>query len=87
MTIWKFPLEVTDEQIVRMPAGSTILAVQVQQGTPCLWAKVDPESEQYDRRIFIHGTGHALHPDANFHLGTFQLLDGRFVGHVFSVLP
>lgn len=86
-TIWKFPLEVVDEQSVEMPAGASPLTVQVQKGEPCLWARVNPANERMQRRVFIHGTGHPLHADAMAYLATFQLLGGTFVGHVFLEYP
>jgi len=41
-SIWKYPLQVTDAQTIDVPEGSEALSVQVQNGTPCLWARVDP---------------------------------------------
>lgn len=87
MTIWKFPLDVTDVQDVRMPAGAEVLTVQVQYEAPVLWAKVDPGNAYEPRRVFIHGTGHKVHPDAAHYVGTFQMLGGQFVGHVFTERP
>lgn len=40
-TIWKFPLEVTDEQVLMVPKGAKLLTVQKQDGKPCLWCEVD----------------------------------------------
>lgn len=87
MTIWKFPLAVTHVQMVQLPAGAEVLTVQVQHGGPCLWARVDPSNPPVARRVFIHGTGHECHADAAVYLGTFQLADGEFVGHVFTDRP
>ena len=85
-TIWKYPLKVTDEQIINLPIGSEYLSVQVQNGTPCLWAKVNPQENVIIRvKIVTVGTGHpADHVNEYMQfLGTYQLFDGEFVGHVF----
>ena len=86
-TIWKFNLKATDTQTIEMPAGAVVLTVQVQNGTPCLWAMVDPE-ESASKRIFkTFGTGHQIDNSRNVPLlfvGTYQLLDGNLVFHVFE---
>lgn len=43
MTIWKFPLKITDYQLVVMPECAQILSVQMQYGTLCLWALVNQD--------------------------------------------
>lgn len=86
--IWKYPLEVVDEQIIQMPGHASIVSVQVQYGTPCLWAVVNPATaraqSQRGRKIRIVGTGHDFDASNLKYIGTFQLLDGKFVGHVFE---
>jgi hypothetical protein len=85
MTIWKYPLIVTDKQIVAMPAGAKILSVQTQGGVLCLWAMVSPSNPLTDRIIFIFGTGHQIEDAENLaFIGTFQVDGGRFVFHVFE---
>ena len=83
--IYKYTLEVTDEQEVKMPAGAQILCVQVQHGRPTLWALVDPEKKLEDRRFFVHGTGNPIHSDAKVkcYIGTVQI--NGFVWHVFEM--
>lgn len=64
-----------------------------------LWALVDPTAEKKPRHIFIHGTGMDIEEaeavasmvkglpvsgGATTYIGTFQLLGGNFVGHVFE---
>ena len=85
-SIWKFELEVTDEQLIEIPAGSLLLDVQVQHGTPCLWARVEPEAEKVKRRIFTHGTGHPVPETTGDYIGSYQLQGGAFVGHVFEAV-
>jgi hypothetical protein len=83
-TIWKYPLELTDEQTVKMPLGAQILSVQVQRGHVCLWALCNELAPQTDRRIFIHGTGHIVSAKNPKFLGTVQLEAGALVFHVFE---
>jgi len=83
--IFKFPLQITDIQKINMPKDSTILTVQVQKGTPCLWALVDTDKEAEERFIRIIGTGHPVPENILRYIGTFQVLEGTFIGHVFEV--
>ena len=84
-TIWKYELEVTDEQVISVPVEAQALAVQVQGGKPCIWALVDSEAERRHRTVYIHGTGHevSLGAQSGRHLGTVQLAGGALVFHVF----
>ena len=86
-TIYKYPLEGTDEQIVLMPRGAEILCVQVQNGIPCLWADISTENaqEREKRYIRIIGTGHELPKAVMKYIGTFQM--GALVFHVFEASP
>jgi len=84
MTIWKFPLRVTDSQLVLMPEGAKILCVQVQDATPCLWAKIDPNLAPTPRKIETRGTGHDVGPQCDHYIGTYQLHGGALVFHVFD---
>jgi len=87
MTIWKFPFAVADEFQVQMPAGSQVLSVQVQNGQPCMWAKVYEDAPFVTRRFRVYGTGHGI-PEAlplDF-VGTFQVQDGLLVFHLFEEL-
>ena len=84
--IYKYPLQVTDEQEIRAPIGMKPLSVQVQNGRPFLWALVDPGAGDVMHSVYVHGTGHELAGNyADRFVGTFQLEGGAFVGHVFCV--
>lgn len=83
--IRKYPLMMVDSQEVEMPAGSEILHVGVQKGTPTVWAIVDPEETTFaEKRIIeIYGTGHRIEDtEHSVYLGT--VMDGPFVWHVFE---
>ena len=83
--IYKYQLIIDDRQIVVMPKGAEILCVQVQNNIPCIWAKVNTgKVENEERIIFIFETGHTIYNEELKYLGTFQLIDGNIVFHVFE---
>jgi hypothetical protein len=86
MTIFKYPLHVGDDITIAMPRGARLLSVQVQAGTPCVWAIVDPSAPSVRRRLVLRGTGHNAEglSMAPF-VGTFQLEGGAFIGHLFDL--
>lgn len=81
-SIWKFPLDVTDEQQVEMPVGSQALSVQMQGEQACLWALVDTEAEKEERTVQIFETGHSVTGEGDF-VGTFQVHGGALIFHAF----
>lgn len=101
-SIWKYELETTGEQTIRVPAlfngirqvsfKDQILKVDTQNDKLCMWCLVDLGFEvtefvrvDVDRKINIFGTGHQV-PNLltkDSYIGTYQLMDGCFIGHVF----
>ena len=59
--IYKYKLEFQPIQIVKLPL-KRILTIQIQDGTPCLWALVDTEGRLIGllNRLYGRGTGIAL---------------------------
>ena len=89
-TIYKYPVPVYDYVRVRMPVGARILTVQVQNGTPCIWALVnaDPFALSEDRVFRLFGTGHNVPDgDALTYVGTYQMNSGALVFHLFEESP
>ena len=84
-TIWKYPLQVTDTQEIAMPGGAELLAVQMQNDTPTLWARVDTVEPYAPRRIVIVGTGNPGWNGVGEYIGTFQMHGGALVFHAFEV--
>lgn len=85
-TIWKYPLEITDRQMLIVPEGGRFLTVQLQKGELTLWAEVDTEACKRVRQIAIIGTGNSAEPApaaVHRYIGTAQMLP--FVWHVFEV--
>jgi len=85
MKVFKYPLELADKIVLKMPENAQMLCVQVQYGSVCLWAAVDPEAPDEKRTIYVRGTGHELGMAAvSKYIGTFQLTGGALVFHVFD---
>lgn len=87
-TIHKYPFGISDEFGILMPTGAQILCVQVQRGNPCIWALVDPDAPKCNFWFRLRGTGQPMHGSdivsVEKYIGTFQLHDGSFVGHLFK---
>lgn len=82
-TIWKVPIQISDEQQIAIPKDSEILCVQVQYGTPCLWFLCDPQEPNHVKTIRVFGTGHpVVEKLVGRYIGTFQ--QPPFVWHVFE---
>ena len=82
-TIYKYPIEITDFQILKVPQNRKFLTVQVQNEKPYIWAEVDTDSPTVDINIYVFGTGHPIPPiDINY-IGTVQMYEGRGVFHVY----
>lgn len=69
---------------LHLPDGAVPLCVQVQDGEPCLWARVNVDAPPVLHHFRIAGTGHALDDKVGRYTGTFQLHGGALVFHVFA---
>jgi len=83
--IWKFPLKLTDEQEVNLPAGAEILAMQMQGEVLCMWVLVDEQVEKTKnlKTIRIIGTGYPDDVSKSEYFTTFQIPKIGIVLHVF----
>lgn len=86
--IYKYPIEIQDEQVVLLPTGAKILTVQTQGGKAFLWAMVNPTMpNDMAVTIRIFGTGHTIQDaDRLEYIGTIQMCGGALVFHVFKVV-
>jgi hypothetical protein len=57
ITVWKYQLEAEDEQAIEMPVGAEILWFGYQNGTCCIWARVNTTSDLENRHFSVRGTG------------------------------
>ena len=82
MTIYKYEIETTSIQILRLPVHHTILKVAEQDGILCMWVEVNPRRELADVIVRVFGTGEDQpHDKALTHIETVLMLP--FVWHVY----
>jgi len=86
ISVWKFNLQAIDKQEIQIPVGAELLTVQLQNGEPCLWARVDTDQLVETRQIEIHGTGHELPDTTRKYIGTYQMANDTLIFHVFESL-
>jgi len=58
--IYKYQLDTTDIQNIKMPKGAEILCIQVQNNIPCIWCLVNPDNAIDCRTFEIYGTGNPI---------------------------
>jgi hypothetical protein len=71
---------------ISMPRGARVIAAQAQDGIPVIWAIVDTEAPRELVSVLVLMTGEDFNAGEIINhqfAGTFQLEDGRYVGHVF----
>jgi len=84
-TIWKFPLELHEEQKIEMPKGANIIHCAEQHDRICLWAEVDPKASKVYQTFYVLGTGWDHRPkSAITHVGSVVMSKSPFVWHVYG---
>ena len=81
--VWKYLLTTTGYQELELPANAKLLTVHAQDEMPCLWVLVDPDERKVTQGIWIVGTGELANIEGDY-VGTFHLVAGAFVFHVFA---
>ena len=84
-TIHKYPVSVTDEFVINMPRGAEILSIDLQNDMPYMWVLVDTNNNSKIRKFRVFGTGQLDIPYGVKYIGTFIILCGNFVGHLFEI--
>ena len=91
VTIWKIPVDIIDEQTIKLPPCTEFLCARVQRNTnmlerPVLWVRV---TDYEDERTFVNYRISIVcirqivnHTLSMQYLDTFTTSDG-FTGHVF----
>lgn len=87
-SVWKWQLEVKDEQVIEVPVGTRLLTVSMQHGVPAVWGLVplgEPQARMVSLRVRIAGTGHPMPEEVcpGDYVGTFSPEMG-LVFHVFQ---
>lgn len=78
MKIYKYNLP----GLMELPAGYTVLHIECQGDSPTVWCAVDPEAPLSPAGIIVLPTGADI-PDGAQHLGSFLMMNGALVWHVF----
>lgn len=83
MKIFKYAIEKTRTQLIKMPLRSEIMDIQMQNGELVMWALIDPAAEEIEVKINMYETGYVIHRNAlnDEYLATVQ--DGSLVCHFF----
>lgn len=91
-SIWKFLLDAKDCQKILLPKGARILSTGIQNRRICIWVICNTETDEKEEREFeFYGTGNPFYEGQHFgkeliFIGTVQLQDGLFVGHLFELV-
>lgn len=88
-TIWKYPLELTDQTELMIPKGAEVLTAQMQELQLGLWILVNSDAETEVRTFDIYGTGNPvpaidLRTHTRKYIATVQ--QSIFVWHVFEIV-
>lgn len=83
-TIWKYPLPREKQFTLSLPHASTVLAVQMQEDEPTLWARVNPDFKLTAWAFDWIATGEEIRPNLflGSYLGTVQV--PPYVFHLFG---
>lgn len=85
-TVWRYELELTDDQTRKMPCGAEPLHVAWRNGGVELWMLVDSdEKTTSERQVRIRGTGHRIDFDLNSFQYVGTVLDGSVPGFVWHM--
>ena len=89
MRIYKYQFPGPGDVVeINMPLGALCLTVQVQREQPCIWAMINETEKRTEiKKFMVAGTGHDLTfpPGESRYIGTFQLVGGSLVYHVFEL--
>lgn len=81
-TIFKYEIDLTPYQLLKLPEGFKPLSVQMQNDRIMLWAEVDTGAPVKQFPFWMFGTGHEIPPvGVGDYIGTVQM--GNFVWHLY----
>ena len=81
--IWKFSIPAKDTFDLVLKEGAQVLTVQVQEEEPYIWVLLDPDAPDEAASFLLIPTGKALPDVPVSYVGTFQVLEGAGVFHLF----
>ena len=86
ITVHKFSVQMCEEFTLDLPRGAEFLCVQVQNGKPEMWFRVDTSAQSAKQLFSVVGTGHRVESEISRlpYKGTFQLIEENLVFHLFG---
>lgn len=86
--IFKYQIQQLHKFTLLIPKGARILDIDVQKGIPQMWVSVEDDQPEELRMFHLFETGEAIPQEIyrmSDYIGTFQLLGGDIVLHLFEV--
>lgn len=86
-SIFRYVLEITDDQTITMPVGAHILCVERHLNSEShaeIWAMVNGKAKMESRRFIFRGTGNHMDGTEGRYVGTIQTNNGVLVWHLFE---
>ncbi len=81
-TIYKYVIEVEDEQEVNLPLGAMVLSAAFQGKNLCMWVLADKDQDfSTNQTVYVHGTGHNIIEENSRFINTVFI--DSLVFHVF----
>ena len=87
-TIWKYVLQIRENNTISMPKDATFLHAAEQNGEVYVWVRVDPDRPKVNRHIAIYGTGHPIPTRFQQYVGTAHIKiqsQPELVWHIFDL--
>lgn len=85
--IYKYKIEILDEQEIFIPCYHTILCIKLQSGTPYIWVEVEDDAPLQKVKFKLYGTGHEMSKERpEQYVGTILLNDDKLVYHLYRQL-
>ena len=85
--VFKYLLELADEQIIALPEDAEPLKVMVQNNVPYLWVRLKTTGDcpTVPWTFITHGTGHPIYNSEDLmYIDSYMIENGALVFHVFT---
>lgn len=84
ITVYKFNLAVQGKTTITTDKHHVILSVASQRNNPVIWIEENTDGPRIDITFWTYMTGESQSVLGEY-IGTFQLDDGDYIGHVYKV--
>lgn len=82
--IWKHTIPQDEMRLEVTGPGLNPLHVGTPQGQIDVWIERDDTRPERTIELQVFGTGHVISEEMERYVGTFKLLDGAFIGHIYA---